>query len=149
MQNMPPEVAARQAGRVTAAPPAPSTWLVAVGGGDDGGSGSGSGGSGASAAAAFLDPTPRGGALLDARAARERYPHLDAALAFGSSEKGGTPAAAAAAGGACVASVWAELARTLVMAHQRRGESDLVAHWLYQALALDAAAPEWGHALGG
>jgi hypothetical protein len=41
------------------------------------------------------------------------------------------------------------MARTMVMAHQRRGESDLVAHWMYQALALDTAAPEWGHALAG
>jgi hypothetical protein len=32
-------------------------------------------------------------------------------------------------------------------AHQRRGESDLVAHWVYVLLALDPQAPEWGHVL--
>jgi hypothetical protein len=35
----------------------------------------------------------------------------------------------------------------MVLAHQRRGESDLVAHWLYQLLALDSKAEEWAHAM--
>jgi hypothetical protein len=39
--------------------------------------------------------------------------------------------------------VWRALARNMVLAHQRRGESDAVGHWLYQLLALDAGAPEW------
>ena len=39
--------------------------------------------------------------------------------------------------------VWAELARIMMVAHQRRGESDDVAHWTWQVLALDHAAPEW------
>ena len=34
-------------------------------------------------------------------------------------------------------------------AHQRRGESDLVAHWVYVLLALDPQAEEWAHVLGG
>lgn len=34
-----------------------------------------------------------------------------------------------------------------MQAHQRRGESDLVAHWVYVLLALDPQAPEWGHVL--
>ena len=34
-------------------------------------------------------------------------------------------------------------------AHQRRGESDLVAHWMYVLLALDTRAPEWDHMLLG
>jgi hypothetical protein len=34
-------------------------------------------------------------------------------------------------------------------AHQRRGESDLVAHWMYVLLALDTQAPEWEHMLLG
>jgi hypothetical protein len=36
-----------------------------------------------------------------------------------------------------------------LQAHQRRGESDLVAHWVYVLLALDPQAPEWGHMLAG
>jgi hypothetical protein len=43
--------------------------------------------------------------------------------------------------------VWASLARSMVTAHQRRGESDFVAHWLFQLLALDTQAVEWGHVL--
>jgi len=39
--------------------------------------------------------------------------------------------------------VWAEAARVMVTAHQRRGESDAVALWMYQAMALDHTAPEW------
>lgn len=39
--------------------------------------------------------------------------------------------------------VWAELARIMMVAHQRRGESDDVAHWMWQVMALDHAAPEW------
>lgn len=46
-----------------------------------------------------------------------------------------------------VVTVWASLARSMVTAHQRRGESDLVAHWLYQLLALDTQAAEWAHVL--
>lgn len=42
---------------------------------------------------------------------------------------------------------WQELARTAVQAHQRRGESDLVAHWMYVLLALDPQAAEWGFML--
>jgi len=39
--------------------------------------------------------------------------------------------------------VYAEMARTVMIAHQRRGESEAVASWLYQVLALDSEAPEW------
>lgn len=39
--------------------------------------------------------------------------------------------------------VWAELARIMMTAHQRRGESDDVAHWMYQLMALDPHASEW------
>ena len=31
----------------------------------------------------------------------------------------------------------------MVTAHQRRGESDLVAHWMYQLMALNPNASEW------
>jgi len=39
--------------------------------------------------------------------------------------------------------VWCSLARGVMVAHMRRGESDAVASWLYQVLALDPQAPEW------
>lgn len=44
---------------------------------------------------------------------------------------------------AMVLSVWREMVSTMATAHQRRGEGDLVAIWLYQVLALDPDAPEW------
>ena len=43
---------------------------------------------------------------------------------------------------------WQGLCRIAMQAHQRRGESDFVAHWMYVGLALDPGAPEWGRALG-
>lgn len=46
-----------------------------------------------------------------------------------------------------VVTVWASLARSMVTAHQRRGESDFVAQWLFQLLALDSQAVEWSHVL--
>jgi hypothetical protein len=41
------------------------------------------------------------------------------------------------------------MARTAMQAHQRRGESDLVAHWMYVVMALDPGADEWDWALAG
>ena len=49
----------------------------------------------------------------------------------------------------CVLRTWQGLARLAIQAHQRRGESDLVAHWMYVLLALDTRAPEWDHMLQG
>ena len=43
--------------------------------------------------------------------------------------------------------LWAELVRTIIVALQRRGESDGVANFLYQLLALDTAAAEWQQVL--
>ena len=43
--------------------------------------------------------------------------------------------------------VLAEFARVAVTAHQRRGESDAVAFWMYQLMALDTLAPEWQHVM--
>jgi hypothetical protein len=87
----------------------------------------------------FLDVS-QNGKLLDAAASRTRYPHLQVA---------GTPPheARQQQQQSGVVVVWASLARTMVTAHQRRGESDSVAHWLYQLLALDTQAVEWGHVM--
>ena len=38
---------------------------------------------------------------------------------------------------------YASMARVAVQVHQRRGESDNVAHWLRLLLALDPNTPEW------
>lgn len=42
---------------------------------------------------------------------------------------------------------WGGLIALAVQAHQRRGESDLVAHWIYMKLALDPLATEWETAI--
>ena len=42
-----------------------------------------------------------------------------------------------------VLQVWAEFAYVAIIAHQRRGESDAVAFWMYQLMALDTMAEEW------
>jgi hypothetical protein len=41
------------------------------------------------------------------------------------------------------------MARAVMVAHQRRGESDAVAHWLYVTMALDPSSPEWACVLEG
>jgi hypothetical protein len=45
--------------------------------------------------------------------------------------------------------VWTSMLRVAITAHQRRGDSDAVAHCLYQLLALDPQAPEWAQTLAG
>jgi hypothetical protein len=132
MQGLPPELAARQAGRTIAAPPAPNTWLAAVQ-------------AHPGASPAFIDATPRGGVVLDEAGVRAAYPQADLGAA-GSGAAGGLSAGVDACGVGALA-VWIDMVRTIVLAHQRRGESDDVAHWMYCLLGLDPHAPEWEHAL--
>ncbi|GAX82071.1 hypothetical protein CEUSTIGMA_g9499.t1, partial [Chlamydomonas eustigma] len=44
--------------------------------------------------------------------------------------------------------ICAALLRTAMVAHQRRGESDAVAHCLFQLLAVQPDAPEWSQVIG-
>ncbi|GLC36810.1 hypothetical protein PLESTB_000780600 [Pleodorina starrii] len=189
---LPPEVAARQAGRSVALAPPLDAWLVAAvapqsqppssaaplapsapspkptteGMGSGGieavtsvgvaaapvtAAGSpGAGGGAAAAAAAAAAPThgsvgggggahgdgvlfvdvDRRGRVLDAAEARRRYADLPSAP---------LPQLLPAS----PLELWCELGRVMVTAHGRRGESDLVAHWLVQILALDHRSPEW------
>lgn len=108
----------------------------------------------------FVDVT-RKGAVLSAAAAQAAYPSLLTAGAPAAASAPDTAAAASAsqlrggsepwgppdAFGVAALEVWVDMARTMVLAHQRRGESDAVAHWIYQLLALDPLAAEWQHAL--
>jgi len=88
----------------------------------------------------FLDVSCRGGAVLSAEQAQQRYGEdgIEQEGAVMPWHKGCVwrPEGVLAAG--C-----SELARATMVAHQRRGESDLVVHWLYQLLALDPRASEW------
>ena len=85
-------------------------------------------GLGGEGAALFWDPVK--GVVLgqdECLRAHPRMPHYDAAAA---------PKQA-------LLRVFTELLRTAVVAHQRRGDSDAVAHCLHQLLALDLADPGW------
>lgn len=96
------------------------------------------------APAVFLDVSKRG-QLLDAAGCIQRYPALEAVLQHQQLQQANS--SSSSGDGAAVVALWANMARTMVLAHQRRGESDLVAHWLYQVLALDSRAEEWAHAM--
>jgi hypothetical protein len=124
---LPPAVAARQAGRTVAVAPATNAWLVRLDilceGQEE------------AATPWFVDVTRRG-ELLSAAEARARYPAM---LFFeGESDASGEESERA------TLRLWREVARTLVIAHQRRGEADAVAGWMRAAMALDPAAAEWG-----
>jgi hypothetical protein len=117
LSALPAAVAARQAGRTVAVAPATNTWLVRLDIEDK--------------SSWYVDVTKRG-ELLSADEAKERYPSLQ--------EEHETEEQATLA-------LWREVARTLVLAHQRRGEADAVASWMRAAMALDPAAAEWGRVL--
>lgn len=85
--------------------------------------------------------------LLDAAACTQRYPLMESTLQQQQQQQEASNQHLSCGTGCSIVRVWASMARTMVMAHQRRGESDLVAHWLYQLLALDTAAEEWAHAM--
>ncbi|KAJ9520243.1 hypothetical protein QJQ45_030272, partial [Haematococcus lacustris] len=85
----------------------------------------------------FLDVSVRGGAVLDWPLLTRRYPQVASQLQ--QQLKAGTSLASPAT----FQSLVADLVRTVLTARQRRGESDSVAHWLWQLLALDPGAPEW------
>ncbi|PSC74455.1 hypothetical protein C2E20_2328 [Micractinium conductrix] len=128
LDQLRPEVAQRYAGRAGAAPPTAGPWVLLLGGGDS-----------AAAAAAggqqeqwahALDAST--GRLMDAAELRQRHPQLQLAVDWHRR----APLVA-----------WQHMIRTVIQAHQRRGESDLVAHWVYVLLAMDTQAEEWDHML--
>ncbi|KAJ9520062.1 hypothetical protein QJQ45_030136 [Haematococcus lacustris] len=85
----------------------------------------------------FLDVSVRGGAVLDWPLLTRRYPQVASQL------QQQLQAGTSLASPATFQSLVADLVRTVLTARQRRGESDSVAHWLWQLLALDPGAPEW------
>ncbi|GFH14690.1 hypothetical protein HaLaN_10795 [Haematococcus lacustris] len=73
----------------------------------------------------FLDVSVRGGAVLDWPLLTRRYPQVASHL----QQQAGTSLTSPAT----FQSLVADLVRTVLTARQRRGESDSVAHWLWQA----------------
>ncbi|KAK9803068.1 hypothetical protein WJX73_005695 [Symbiochloris irregularis] len=100
-------------GSVSALPPGPDAWLLHP---------NDMGGPTSSRDALYLDAAV--GKVLTAAECRNLHPH-HAGTALGPN------------------AVWAESMRVAVMAHQRAGDGDAVAHCIYQLLALDLNAPEW------
>ena len=134
--DAPPEVLARQAGRTLATCPAPDIWLVTAS---------------APASAAdhpqvLLVDVDKRGRVMHPEQATQLYPDLVLPPPHGGPAH---PASAPTLVPArTLVALFAESLRLAVVAHQRRGESDLVAHFLYQLLALDPTAPEWDLMLG-
>lgn len=145
LHGLPPEVAARQAGRTAALAPPQDTWLVAAVPPPPAPHASSDQlqetGRQAGLSAwrgheeLLLVDVGRKGAVLSVEQARAKYRDMlpDSAL-------GRCPTAP---------ELWGELVRVVLTAHMRRGESDLVAHWLVQLLALDHRAPEWQAVMAG
>ena len=71
---------------------------------------------------------PLHGTIMDAPACAEAHPGMRA-HAMGEKQ--------------VLLHVWTDLLRTAMVAHQRRGDSDAVAHCFHQLLALDLAEPGW------
>jgi hypothetical protein len=127
-ENLPPGLVLKFANRAQAVAPGPGPWLLRLDGGEAG-DGAGEGG------ALHLDAGS--GEVLSGAAAAERYPTAAGTLAAGEWRRRSALA------------TWQGLARLALQAHQRRGESDFVAHWMYLGMALDPGAPEWRHVLAG
>ncbi|KAG2484317.1 hypothetical protein HYH03_016859 [Edaphochlamys debaryana] len=159
LQDLPPEVAVRQAGRALAVTPSIDDWLVATlpapaplaaaaaapepataapaAGAQAAGQGAeavsesraAAAGQAAEAGELWVDVGRRGRVMSPAEA-RQRYVDLP-------------PGPLAAMLPPSPVPLWAATARLVQTAHMRRGESDLVAYWLVQVLSLDHTAPEW------
>ena len=127
LESLPPDLALRVGTRTQAVAPGPGPWVLLL---DDPALQDDAPLS--SAPSLFLDPGK--GDLLTPAACAERHPDV-AGVSPGQWRQ------------RCVLRTWQGLARLAIQAHQRRGESDLVAHWVYVGLALDPQAPEWARAL--
>ncbi|KAG2436490.1 hypothetical protein HXX76_006790 [Chlamydomonas incerta] len=194
LHGLPPDVAARQAGRTVALAPSPDCWLVAAvaaavpaatagaataaaaapfqpaaagagapahglgqqrevrGPEDRGREDRGREGGAPEGLEVVLVDMDRRGRLMTPAEAVARFPDLQPPQQpqqAGPQQAAAQQAAAAllpllaAAAGSGPLPLWGELSRLVLTAHTRRGESDLVAHWLVQVLALDHRAPEW------
>lgn len=102
-------------------PPDPDKWLLLVSPGP----------ATASDAPPFLVDPSRSGEIMSVDDSRKRYPQMEVPIDDGADLSG-------------LVKICASLTRTVVVAHQRRGESEAVASWLYQLLALSPDAQEWG-----
>lgn len=149
LSALPPAVAARQAGRTVAVAPATSTWLVRLDvEEEEQEENAGAAAAGGGVPSSWFADVTRRGELLSAEEARGRYPSLEGG-------RGGGPRRRQDARDLeeeeeeerATLALWREVARTLVLAHQRRGEADAVAVWMRAAMALDPAAGEWGRVL--
>jgi hypothetical protein len=121
VDGLPPETAMLLKSRTKGIPPDPSTWLLRQMQEDE-----------TEENAIFLDC--RNGTILNQSELREKYPAIGELSAHQWRQQ-------------CILTTWTGLVNLAIQAHKRRGESDLVAHWIYIALSLDPLASEWERAL--
>jgi Transglutaminase-like superfamily len=147
VENLPPELQQRVSSSTQAAAPGPGQWLLKLF--DNSSSGTSSTSNVLTNISENISNTndtveeiedlglyldPSNGAILSSLEVKERFPavgHLSPAEWQQQS----------------VLRTWQGLSRIAMQAHQRRGESDFVAHWMFICLALDPSAPEWKRAL--
>ena len=123
LENLPPDLQQRVSSSTQAAAPGPGRWLLKVFNNKD---------VEMEDLGLYLDPT--NGEILSSSQVLEKFPAVGHLSPSEWQQQ-------------CVLRTWQGLCRIAMQAHQRRGESDFVAHWMYICLALDPGAPEWGRAL--
>lgn len=145
--DLPPSLSYKLSEGSQASGPAPSHWLLALSPPIM----SSSPNTWIAPPEAFLDAN--NGKILSLHQVEATYPGTLSFLKLSSSldeERGGSSLSLSSSWRQiAMMEVWRELVRTIVQAHQRRGESDIVAQWYYVLLALNTGAPEWGHMLAG
>jgi hypothetical protein len=119
LKTLPQDAALRLSSKTQGVAPEPGTWFLRVDGGND-----------AETTPTYID-CKKGTILRDIS---EKYPVLARySLSRWRRE--------------CVLRTWQGLVDLAIQAHTRRGESDLVANWIYIKLCLDPLAVEWERAL--
>jgi hypothetical protein len=149
--NLPPSLSYKLSEGSQASGPAPTHWLLALSPPIM----SASPNTWIAPPEAFLDAS--NGKILSFHQVEAMYPGTLSFLKLSSSldeERGGSSLSSSSSSSSswrqiAMMEVWRELVRTVVQAHQRRGESDIVAQWYYVLLAMNTGAPEWGHMLAG
>jgi hypothetical protein len=147
VENLPPDLQQRVSSTIQAASPGPGPWLLklfpdnytttaptAPSSNDENSNGNVHRGEEGEIEDLGLYLDPSNGDILSSTEVSKRFPSVGRLSPAEWQEQ-------------CVLRTWQGLCRIAMQAHQRRGESDFVAHWMFICLALDPSAPEWSRAL--
>lgn len=127
LEGLRPELALKLSSRAQSVAPGPGNWVLAI---DHGCSG------------AYINAAD--GRLMQKYQLLDTYPALQKLETLGRDEE---TVFLRRWKERSVLRTWQGLCRIAIQAHQRRGESDRVAQWMYVMLALDPEASEWSRAL--